>query len=228
MEVRLILRELRDAGPGPLARRAHESEDLLQLIVIRGAGEERSACVHLCHDAAGRPDVDRGVVGAGAEQDVWSAVPQCDNFITEGVYWDAEGASEAEICEFELSTCIDQEVLGLEIAVQDAVLVAEVDPTEELLHKGFDGGGVELAAVAARVHVFLQIFVHVFKDQHELVFRVDDIVEGDNVFVLQFLHKADFTDRGTRRSFFTVEVDFFKSNEFAGLSIATFEDLPED
>ena len=107
MEVGLILRELGDSGPGPLARRAHEPEDLLQLIVVRGAGEEGPPGVHFCHDAAGRPDVDGGVVGAAAEQDVGSTVPQCHYFVAKGVDGDAEGAGEAEVCEFELSAGVD-------------------------------------------------------------------------------------------------------------------------
>ena len=93
--------------------------------------------------------------------------------------------------------------------MEHAVLVAEVDSAEELLHEGFDGYGVELATVAARVHVFLQVFVHVFEYEHEFVFGVDNIVEGNDVFVLQFLHKADFTDGSAGCAFFAVEVDLF-------------------
>jgi hypothetical protein len=84
-----------------------------------------------------------------------------------------------------------------------------------------------LATVAARIHVFLQIFVHVFKDEHEFVFGVDYVVEGDDVFVLEFLHQADFADGRTRRPFFAVKVNFFESDKFAGLPVATFEDLAE-
>jgi hypothetical protein len=66
--------------------------------------------------------------------------------------------------------------------------VAEGDAAEELLHEGFDGDVVELATVAARVHVLFEVLVHVFEDEHELVFGVDDVVEGDDVFVLEFFH----------------------------------------
>ena len=109
--------------------------------------------------------------------------------------------------------------------MEHSVLMAEVDPAEELLHEGFDGDGVELATIAARVHVFLQVFVHVFEYEHKFVFRMDNVVEGDDVFVLQFLHKADFTDGSAGCAFFAVEVNLFEGNEFAGLSITTFEDL---
>lgn len=227
MEVRLILRELRYPRPGPFARCTHESEDLLELIIVRGAWKQWSTGVHLCHDTARRPDVDGCVVGATAEKDVRRAVPQCHDLVRERVYWDAEGASETEVCKFELTSSIDQQILGLEISMEHTILVAEVDSSEQLLHEGFDGHGVELATVAARVHVFLQIFVHVFKHEHEFVFGVDYVVEGDDVFVLEFLHQADFADGCTRGPFFAVEVNFFESDKFAGLPVATFEDLAE-
>ena len=66
MEVGPVLREGGDAGPGPLRRRAHQPEDLLQLVLVRGAGEERPARVHLRHDAAGGPDVDACVISTTA------------------------------------------------------------------------------------------------------------------------------------------------------------------
>lgn len=44
------------------------------------------------------------------------------------------------------------------------------------MHEGFDGGGVEGAVVPAGIHVFLEVLVHVFKDEHQLVFRVNYVV----------------------------------------------------
>jgi hypothetical protein len=127
LEVLLVFGELRDSGPGALRGCAHDAEDAHQLVFIGCAGEERAAAVHFCHDAAGGPDVDAGVVGAGAEEDVWGAVPQRDDFVGEGVDGDAEGSGETEICELELAFVVDEEVLRLEIAVQDPVGVAEVN-----------------------------------------------------------------------------------------------------
>ena len=149
VEVRLVLGKLADAGPGALRRRAHEAEDLLQLVVVGRAGKQRPARVHLCHDAAGGPDVDAGVVGAGAEQDVRGAVPQRDDLVGEGVDGDAERPRQPEICELELALCVDEQVLRLQVAVQYTVVVAEGDTAQQLLHEGLDGYVVELASVAA-------------------------------------------------------------------------------
>lgn len=102
--------------------------------------------------------------------------------------------------------------------------MAKGNAVQELVHEGFDGQIVELAAGAAGVHEFLEVFVHVFEHQHEFVFRVDDVVQRDNVVVLELLHEGDFADGGGGGAFFTVEVDFFQRDEFAGLAIAAFED----
>ncbi len=117
MEIGFIFRELADTGPGALGGGAHEAEDFLELVFVGGAGEEGPAGVHFGHDAAGGPDVDGGVVGAGAKEDVGGAVPEGDDFVGEGIDGDAKGSCETEICEFELAFVVYEEVLGFEVAV---------------------------------------------------------------------------------------------------------------
>lgn len=73
--------------------------------------------------------------------------------------------------------------------MQDAIIVAEGDAPHQLVHERLDGGGVEGAPVAARVHVSLQVLVHEFKYKHQLVLGVYDIVQQDNVLVAELLHK---------------------------------------
>lgn len=129
-KVGLVFGELRDTGPGSLRRGTHQAEDFLQLIFIGGSRKEGSAGVHLGHDAACRPNVDGGVVGARAKEDVRSTVPQGNDFVGEGVDWDAKGSGETEICKLELPLDVNKQVLWLQIAVQDSILVAEGDASE--------------------------------------------------------------------------------------------------
>ena len=79
--------------------------------------------------------------------------------------------------------------------------------------------------VAVGIHILLEIFIHILKHEHELVFGVDHIVQRDDILVLELLHKRDFADCGGGRAFFGVEVDLFESDIFAGLPVAAFEDL---
>ena len=90
--------------------------------------------------------------------------------------------------------------------------MAKGNTLEELVHEGFDGDVVELTAVSTGVHVFLEVFVHVFEDEHEFVFGVDDVVEGDDVFVFELFHEGDLADGGGGCAFFRVEVDLFEGN----------------
>ena len=130
VKIGFVFRELGDSRPAALGRGAHYAEDLLELVFVGGAGEEGATGVHFRHDATRGPDVDAGVVGARAEEDVRGAVPEGDDLVAEGVDGDTEGARKAKVGEFELALVVDEEVLGLEIAVQDAVVVAEGDTLE--------------------------------------------------------------------------------------------------
>ena len=195
------------------------------MIFVGGSGEKWAAGIHFSHDAAGGPDVDRGVVGARAEKDVRGTVPEGDDFVGEGVDRDAKGSCETKVGQFELTFVVDEEVLGFQISMEDAVLVAESNALKELVHEGFDRDVVQLPATAAGVHVFLEVFVHVFENEHELVLGVDDVVERHNVFMFQFFHEGDLAYGGGRGTFFGVEVDFFEGDEFPGLAIAAFEHL---
>lgn len=188
-EVGLVLGKLGDTRPRTLRRSAHETENLLQLVFIGGSREQGTTGIHLSHDATSRPNVDRGVVSARAQQDVRGTVPECDDLVTESVDGNAESACKTKVSELELTLVVDQQVLRLEIAMEDSVIMAEGDTAEQLVHEGLDGDGIEHAALTPGIHVFLQILVHEFKDQHELVLGVNDIVETDYVFVLKFLHK---------------------------------------
>ena len=100
------------------------------MVLVCGAGEEGPAGVHFCHYAPCRPDVDASIVGAGAEEYVGGTVPEGYDFVGEGVDGDAKGAGETKVGEFELTFVVDQEVLRFEVAVKDAVVVAEGDTLE--------------------------------------------------------------------------------------------------
>ena len=49
-------------------------------------------------------------------------------------------------------------------------------------------GGRGRSSVAVGIHVLLEISIHVLEDEHELVLGVDDIVQGEDVFVLELFH----------------------------------------
>ena len=75
LEAMLILGKGGDSWPSTFGRSAHQPKDLLQLVLIRCAREERSACEHLSHDAARGPDVDTRIVLSAAQEYIGRSVP---------------------------------------------------------------------------------------------------------------------------------------------------------
>jgi len=131
-ETGLEVREGGDAGPLGLGRGAEHAEDLEDLVDLAVAREQGLARRHLREDAPHAPHVDARAVLPAAEQDLRRPVPERDDFVGVGAQRDAEGAGQAEVGELEVAFFVDEEVLGLEVAVQDAVGVAVADAVQEL------------------------------------------------------------------------------------------------
>jgi hypothetical protein len=115
-------------------------EDLEDLVNLRVTREERLARAHLSEDAANGPHVDAGGVLPTSQQNLWRAVPQCDDLVRVCAQRDTERARETEIGELKVEVVVDEEVLRLQVAVQNAVSMAVTHALgqlhHELLHHG--------------------------------------------------------------------------------------------
>lgn len=131
----LVLGELREPRPCTLRRCAHDPEDANDLVLVGCAREQRPTGKHLCHDASGRPYVYACVVRPATQKNVGGAVPERHYLVGECVDRNTKSTSQTKVAEFEGTLVVDQKVLRLEIAVQDAVLVTEIDTLEQLVHK---------------------------------------------------------------------------------------------
>ena len=96
-----------------------------ELINLRVSLEERLFVGHLCEDATNGPDVDRTGVLGGAQQDLRGPIPQGHDLVGVDADGNSEGARKAKVGDLDGSILVDQEILGLEVAVEDAALVAE-------------------------------------------------------------------------------------------------------
>ena len=95
---------------------------------------------HFREDAAEAPDVDGGGVGLGAEEDLGGAVPQRDDLVRVRPDGEGEGARQAEVCELDGAAVVDEQVLRLEVAVEDAMGVAVGDAGQQLMHVALRSG----------------------------------------------------------------------------------------
>lgn len=173
-EVGLVVWQLGHSGPHLLVRGAHDFEDSDQLVADGRAGEEGTARGHLGKDAASGPDVDGRGVLARAHEHVGGTVPQGDDLVRVRADGNAESTGKTEVSKLELALLVDEEVLGLEVTVEDTVVVAEGDAAEELEEEGLHGLPRDLAA--ALVEVLLEVLVQVLEDQRQLLLRVDHVI----------------------------------------------------
>ena len=124
--------------PVLLGRSSKDAEDLEDLVDLRVTREERLAGSHLGEDTADGPHVDTSGVLAATEQNFGRAVPESDDLVSVGAERDAEGASETEIGQLQVTLLVDEQVLRLQVTVEDAVGVAVASAFEQLKGKLLD------------------------------------------------------------------------------------------
>ena len=167
----------------------------------------------LSHNATRTPNIDTRRISPTPEQYIRRTIPQRDDLVTERVDGDSKRSRQSKVGQFEFSFFVDEQILGFEISMEDAIVVTERCPLEELPHEGPDDGGFEGAAFSVRIHVLFEIEVHEFEDEHELGLGVDDVVEADDVGMLELFHEGDFSNGGGGSAFFCVEVDLLECDE---------------
>lgn len=195
----LVVRQRGDAGPDFLCRCAQDAEHAEQLIDLRVALEQRLARCHLSEDAADGPDVDGARVALGSQQDFWSAVPERDDLVRVVADRDAEGAAQAEVGDLDHAFLVDQQVLRLQIAVEDAAAVAEEHCGGDLVEIAAHQLRVHHFVRRQRVHVLLQVHTQELEDQVQTIVLHQHILEQNDVRMFQFLEQRDFTETDHRK-----------------------------
>jgi hypothetical protein len=137
-ETALEVRERGNTRPVGFSRCAENAEDLEDLVDLGITREKRLASSHLGEDAAHGPHVDTSGVLAATKQNLGRAVPEGDNFVSVSAERDTKGASQTKIGQLQVALLVDEQVLRLEIAVQNAVGVAVTGALEELKRELLD------------------------------------------------------------------------------------------
>jgi len=134
-ETFFIVREIFNAWPDGVVRRALALEYLKDLVYLRIALEEWFPIRHLDHDAACRPNINTQVLPLLAHQDLWRALPQRDHLVRERLERQFETAREPEVADLDvLGLVVDEHVLRLEVPVHDPAFVAVHQGQQDLLH----------------------------------------------------------------------------------------------
>ncbi|KAI9158770.1 Aspartate kinase FUB3 [Paramyrothecium foliicola] len=183
-----VLGELGDARPVVVGGGADGLADHLDLVQLVVAGHVGGAEDELGEDGADGPDVDGAAVVLGAEEQLRGSVPAGDDVGRHVLVGVGEAAGQTEIGELDLAVRGDEQVVGLDIAVQDETLVAEPDGAGEHAHPGLDVGGAVADVVGvADEHLEVaegQVLEH---EVEVLVLGGEDAEQGDDVGVAQLL-----------------------------------------
>lgn len=134
---------------------------------------------------------------------------------------DSKGARQSEIGELEHAVLVDQQVLRLEVAVDDAVRVAVGQALEQLVRVRLHEAGRE----GARVHVLFQVEVQELKDEEQAGVRVHNVQQRDDVGVAQLAQQRDLADGGGGHALVLgLEPDLLEGDCSAGGLLACFVD----
>jgi hypothetical protein len=94
-----------------------------------------------------------------------------------GLNRETKSAGKSEVCQLDvLATGIDQQILGLQISVENAVLVQVNQRLEDLVEKSlslFPGQG----CISLSPHVFFQIKLQVLEHQIQLLLTVNNLFQ---------------------------------------------------
>ena len=91
--------------------------------------------------------------------------------------WKAESSSKTEICKLDLrACCVDEQILGLEISVEDAVLMEIDERLQNLVKETLSLLARESCSLSSVTHVLLQVKLEVLKHQVQLLLRVDHLL----------------------------------------------------
>ncbi|PMB67938.1 hypothetical protein BM221_006113 [Beauveria bassiana] len=184
-----VLGELADAGPVVVGRGANGLADEADLVELVGAGHVGRAQDELGKDGADGPDVDGARVVLGAKEQLGRAVPARDDVGRHVLVRVGEAARKAEIGKLDLAVGGNEQIVGLDVAVQHKGLVAEPHGAGQHAHPGLDvGGAVAHVVGVADQHLQVAEGQELEHQVEILVLGREDGQERDDVGVFELAH----------------------------------------
>ena len=213
------------------ARRDHANniDDELELFPLISAGEEREAGEELDHDAAHAPHVDGLGVGEDAEHDLGGSVePALDVGVHDLLV--QRPAAEVRYHDPALVLLLQQDVLWLQVAVDDAQCLHVLESTHEL-----DGEPSNESLLEAGIVVHLYEFIEIQAEQvecHAQMVPEDKVVlDLDHALlilgVVLLREEEEFRLNGRLVVVLLLILNEFHSHNLLRLVVETFEDLAE-
>ena len=169
----------------------HDAADLVDLINLGGAGEERSPGVELGHDASHGPQINGAGVGGGAEQDLGCSVPASADIVSVGGRG-ADLSRQTKVSNLDHVWRGAENVLWLEISVEESVTMHIGQGLEDLEDDGPDRGLAQ--QILAVPHQTQQVTLHILEYEVETIVLPDDLLQLDNIRMIELLETLDFSE----------------------------------
>jgi hypothetical protein len=218
----------REPRPCAVVGRAEQLEDRVELPLVVGTLEERSPAVdQLRHDAAEGPDVDLRVVVGLLQQHLGRHVPQRAGRLVRRPL--VGGHGEPKVADLDdVMTLADEDVLGLDVAVDDAAGVHLLGGREQLPHGGADRGlGQRRAPAGELAEDVVEAGAHEVHDEAEVhgARGADDAVEADDERVGGLLEEARLPQR--RPGAAVGRAEALDGDDPAGVAVPRLDDRTE-
>lgn len=140
------------------------------------------------------------------------SVPESNNLVRVTLERYSESAAESKICDLQNpSFLVQKQILGLQIAVEDAMGVTVGHPLAQLVEEALDHRrrqGPRTRTFPVRIDELLEIGVEVLEDEVEdgLAFLAVDVLNAEKPYdverLREHLQKRDLAERGGRDAFF--------------------------
>lgn len=182
-----------------------------------------------------------------SQENLRSSVPEGDNLVCVALEGNSKSPAEAEIGDLKDSfILVDEEVLGLEIPVEDAMAVTMSNALAELKEETLDLGSREgpgIGTLAVGVDELLEISVQILEDKVKeglaiLLLVVNDVLDAEETYdvegVRKHLEEGNLTEGGGGNTFLVhLETSLLQGDELAGglvfglvnLTVSSFADL---
>jgi len=170
-----------------IRRGAEQLRNYRELVDVILSREERLALEHLSKDAASTPNVNLNVVLLPREHNLRCAVISRRDIAGHlGVLY----AGKAEITDLEITVLVDEDVAGLEVAMDDSGRVYVFQTTHNLVEEVLD----ELLLERPRSEQSVQVGAEKLSDEVDVLEgRNEDVAERNDILVSKVLEELEFT-----------------------------------
>ena len=220
-------REVDEVRPDLFVRRAEYAEDAVDLVNLRLALEQRIFAQQLTHDAPEAPHVDSGAVKPLAEEQLGGAVPERHHHVRVRPQRIRVLPGQAKVANLQLALVVDQHVAGLQVPVQNPVIVQVTHAAQQLQHETLHLRDRE--RLGHGLHQPLQVVLRELHHHEDGVQRVphDHLRHANHVGVLHGEQYVRLPQRRERESFpFLVHLHLLQRPDRARAFITRTEHHP--